>query len=131
MIFNNSPNPYPNGKPTLGRWLGPAKDYSQQMTSKILMVNGEVVHWSEVCLLTQKKINSPVKGAKRKRFDEEIERICGPAPMIYDFEVEADTPVWEMYLDDSEKQMPEGPDVELKATPEIGDVFLDAEVMFP
>ena len=52
-------------------------------------------------------------------------------PMIYDFEVEIDTPVWEMYLDDSEKQMPKGPDVELEATPKIGDVFLDAEVMLP
>ena len=50
---------YPNGKPQIGRWLGPAPDVGTAMTYKILKSNGWMVHRGTVRAWTPKEVANP------------------------------------------------------------------------
>jgi hypothetical protein len=118
----------------LGRYLGPSIDVGPVLTAKILKQNGEVVHWSTYRGLTPEEIANPVEQAAMKHFDETIEVKLGPKASIDDFKDLgiAESPILEKYEDDDhDGRMPDPPDGELDATPEVGDNDVNTEVMLP
>ena len=42
-MFYDPAATYPNAKPTIGRWIGPAIDVGSAMTHKVLKASGEYV----------------------------------------------------------------------------------------
>ena len=134
VYFRDAAVSFPEDKLVLGRYLGPSIDIGPALTAKILKQNGQVVHRSTYRGLTPEELASPTEQAARTMFDESIGRTLGPETKVDDFEeldVE-DTPTFDRYEDDSEEgQMPEPQAEELEPTPEVGDNYVNTEVMLP
>ena len=99
---------------------------------KILKQNGEVVHRSTYHELTPEEIVNPVDQAAMKSFNESIEVKLGPKAFIDDFKDLGidEPPILDRYEDDDlDGRMPDPPDEELDATPEVGDSYVNTEVM--
>ena len=93
---------YPDGHPTIGRYIGPAIDVGGAMSHKVLKSNGEHVYRTTVRAWTDVEEADPVLTQKRKEFMEELHDRCGPAATVADFPPEALTPEYEYYADDSQ-----------------------------
>ena len=123
---------YPDGHPTVGRYLGPATDVGGAMTHKVLKQNGEVVYRSTARAWTQEEEVNPVFIQKKKEFMESIYDNCGPAATVSDFPPDAITPDFEYYADEEQEDGFEGtPDEVLPPTPEFGDNLVGARVLMP
>ena len=117
---------------TLGRYLGPSPDCGSHMTYKILKVNGEIVHRSTLRSLTLSETEMDVHRLERQRFDDNIARKLGLKATVADFPPEELTPEWEKYADDDPSSTLPGPPAEdLEPTPELGDIYLNVDILFP
>ena len=134
VYFRDSAVSFPEDKLVLGRYLGPSIDIGPALTAKILKQNGEIVHHSTYRGLTPEELASPTEQDAQTTFDESIERALGPETKVDDFKelnIE-DTPIFDKYEDDDEGgRMPDPPAKELEPTPEIGDNYINTEVMLP
>ena len=133
LMFYEPEVDYPDGHPTIGRWLGPAIDVGNAMTHKVLKANGETIFRSTVRAWNQEEEDNPVLMQQRKDFMDSIKDTCGPRAKPQDFPKDALTPEFEYYADDSQQE--EGfegtPDEILPPTPEFGDNYVGARVLLP
>eukprot|EP00804_Cyclotella_cryptica_P017277 CCRYP_016828-RA/>CCRYP_016828-RA protein AED:0.02 eAED:0.02 QI:0/0/0/1/0/0.5/2/0/461 len=130
--FRDSAVRSPEDSLVLGRYLGPSIDVGPALTGKILKQNGEVVHRSTYRGLTPEEIVNPVDQAAMKSFNESIEVKFGPKASIDDFKDLGidEPPILDRYEDDDlDGRTPDPPDEELDATPEVGDSYVNTEVM--
>eukprot|EP00804_Cyclotella_cryptica_P003089 CCRYP_006074-RA/>CCRYP_006074-RA protein AED:0.29 eAED:0.04 QI:0/0/0/0.75/0.33/0.5/4/0/1079 len=128
--FRDSAVQFPEDSLVLGRYLGPSIDVGPALTAKILKQNGEVVHRSTYRGLTPEEIVNPVDQAAMKSFNESIEVKLGPKASIDDFKDLGidEPPILDRYEDDDlDGRMPDPPDEELDATPEVGDSYVNTE----
>jgi hypothetical protein len=84
--FRDTNVPHPEDKLVPGRHLGPSTDVGPAMTAKTLKHNGQTVHRTTLCGLTEDEVQDQAELAARKSFDEEIERQLGPSAKPEDFE---------------------------------------------
>eukprot|EP00804_Cyclotella_cryptica_P009101 CCRYP_003177-RA/>CCRYP_003177-RA protein AED:0.23 eAED:0.23 QI:0/0/0/1/1/1/2/0/629 len=132
--FRDDAIQFPDDSLVLERYLGPSIDVGPALTAKILKQNGEVVHRSTYRGLTPEEIANPIEQAAMKNFDETIQAKLGPKTSIDDFKDLGidESPILDKYEDDDhDGRIPDPPDEELDATPEIGDNYVNTEVMLP
>ena len=103
------------------------------MCAKILKNIGKVVQRSTLRTLTRKEIDSPVQKEQRRQFVTSIIACLGPSAMTGDFPEDHDMPVYERYAEneDSKEGMADDPTEELETTPEVGDTYINTELMLP
>ena len=130
VMYNDATWSFPDPKWVLGRYLGPAIDVGSAMTAKILRITGECVPRSTLRPLTLEESKSEVMTDLRRKFDEAVAIKLGQSATEADFPVEDLTPVYDQYLpDDGIEGTADEPDLE--PTPELGDNYLNADVMLP
>ena len=130
-MFNDSQATFPETKFQVGRWLGPAVDVGSALTYKILKSNGQVVPLSIIRHLTLDELTKPDHIAMTKAFDENIIQKIGVPATEDDFDKDYLTPPYEYYNDDHQDAAPNAPPEHLTPTPEIGDNYLNMELMLP
>ena len=115
----------------MGRWLGPAVDVGSALTYKIFKSNGQVVLRSTIRHLTLDKLTNPDHIAITKAFDDNIIQKLGVPATEHDFDKDYLTPTYEYYDYDHQDATPNTPPEQLTLTPEIGDNYLNMELMLP
>ena len=131
VMFNYSQATFPETKFHVGRWLGPDVDVGSALTYKILKSNSQVVPRSTIRHLTLDELTNPDNIAMAKAFDDNIiQKIGVPAAEDY-FDKDYLTPTYEYYYDDHQDAAPDAPPENLTPTPEIGDNYLNIELMLP
>ena len=130
-MFNDSQATFPETKFHVGRWLGPAVDVGSALTYKILKSNGKVVPRSTIRHLTLDKLTNPDHIAMTKAFDENIIQKIGVPATENDFDKDYLTMTYEYYDDNHQDAAPDAPPEQLTLTPEIGDNYLNMELMLP
>ena len=93
-----------------------------------------MVNWSTSRGLTPEEIANPVDQSAVKNFDESIGVKLGPDASIDDFKDLGinESPTYEKYQDDDHDGcMPDPPNKELDATLDVGDNYVNTEVMLP
>ena len=124
---------YPESKECYGRWLGPAIDIGYSMTAKILQENGHVICTGTHRPLTQNEKDSYSEQRIRDDIDHNINnRLGGPVTdaMLAEANIEAETPTFEPYEDDSDDPHGHTPDID-DVTPEEADNYVGASVTLP
>ena len=135
-MFNDSQATFPETKFHVGRWLGPAVDVGSALTYmaltyKILKSNGQVVPRSTIRHLTLDKLTDPDHIDMTKSFDDNIIQKLGVPATENDFDKDYLTPTYEYYDEDHHDATPDAPPEQLTPTPEIGDNYLNMELMLP
>ena len=130
-MFNDSQATFPETKFHVGRWLGPAVDVRSTLTYKILKSNGQVVPRSTIRHLILNKLANSNHIATKKAFEDNIIQKIGVPATGNDFDKDYLTPTYEYYDDDHQDSAPDAPPEHLKPTPEIGDNYLNMELMLP
>ena len=115
----------------MGRWLGPAIDVGSALTYKILKSNGGVLPRSTIRHLTHNELTNPDHIAITKAFDDNIIQKIGVPATENDFDKDNLKPTFEYYNDDNQDTAPDAPPEQLTPTPEIGDNYLNMELMLP
>ena len=124
---------YPEFKECYGRWLGPAIDIGYSMTAKILQENGHVIYTGTHRPLTQEERDSHSEQRIQDDIDRNINnRLGGPVTdaMLAEADIEAETPTFEPYEDDSDGPHGYTPDID-DVTPEAADNYVGASVLLP
>eukprot|EP00804_Cyclotella_cryptica_P016777 CCRYP_002064-RA/>CCRYP_002064-RA protein AED:0.32 eAED:0.33 QI:0/0/0/1/1/1/2/0/448 len=130
--FRDSAVQFPEDSLVLGRYLCPSSDVGPALTAKTVKQNGEIVHRSTYHGLTPEEIVNPVDQAAMKSFNKSIEVKLGPKASVDDFKDLGidEPPILDRYEDDNlDGHMPDPPDEELDATPEVGDSYVNTKVM--
>jgi hypothetical protein len=96
--------------------------------AKILKLNSVFVCRSTLRHLTDEELDSSVHKDMRRKFDESIENLLGPAALPQDFPAEDLTPA-PTYYDDTNAKDPEYGDAEVML--EIGDNYFSTELVLP
>ena len=131
MFRDNIPT-FPDHKLILGRYLGPATDVGSALTAKILKSNGQVVYRSTLQHLTDLERCCPVHIADRKSFDDSIAEQLGPAAQDSDFLAVDLTPEYDLFGDVGDADSDPDPDqADLEVTPEVGDIYIGVDLLFP
>ena len=135
VMFRDNGVAFPEDKMVLGKYLGPSIDVGPAMTAKIMKANGEVVDRSTLRSLTPEEENDPVRTVEKASFLERVHARWGEKTKVSDLGADGLG-----LVDDPDNFDPwEDPDVgpnfpdlkeELDPTPEFGDVYLNAEIMF-
>ena len=128
-VMYHDPANFPEDKPTLGRYLGPAIDVGSMLTAKILMPNGQFVCRSTLRHLNDDEQNSDVHKALRLQFDQAIDEKLGPKASPLDFDEQDLTPEHINCGEDADSIDSDHGDLEI--TPEIGDNYIGAEILIP
>ena len=128
-MFNDSQATFPGTKFQVGRWLGPAIDVGSALTYKILKSNRQVVPRSTIIHLTHDELTNPDQISMTKAFDDNIIQRIGVPATENDFDKDYLTPTY--YNDDNQDAAPDAPSENLTPTPEIGDNYLNMELMLP
>ena len=129
-MFYDPAATYPNAKPTIGRWIGPAIDDGSAMTHKVLKASGEYVCRTTVRAWTPTEEAERDLLSQRQAYMESILVRCGPGATIDDFPKEAITPEYEYYADDHQEDGFEGTsDKILLPTPEFKDNYVGANIL--
>ena len=131
VMFNDSQATFPETQFHVGRWLGPAGDVGYALTYKILKSNGQLVPRSTIRHLTLDESTNPDHISMRNVFDENIIQKIGVPATENDFDKDYLTPTYEYYDDDHQDGTSDAPPEQLKPTPEIGDNYLNMELMLP
>jgi len=107
-MFRDSSQPFPDERFILGRYLGPSTDIGPAMTAKILMSNGQVVHWSTFRALNQYELESEEHKTARHTFTEQVNRKLGDVASIDDYAGDPDyeIPTHKLYEDGTERHQP-------------------------
>ena len=131
-MFYEPTSTYPDPKPTIGRYIGPAVDVGNAMTHKVIKHTGYFVCRDTVRAWTPVEEANEALLNQRKVFMENLKDKCGPKATVADFPEEAITPEFEYYADDSQEDGFEGtPDEILPPTPESQDNYINASVLLP
>ena len=130
-MFNDSQATLPETKFHVGRWLGPAVDVGFALTYKILKSNGQVVPLSTIRHLSLDELANPDHIAMTKSFDDNIIQNIGVLATENDFDKDYLTPTYEYYDDEHQDIALDAPPEKLTPTPEIGDNYLNMELMMP
>ena len=93
--------------------------------------NIQLVPRSTIRHLTLDKLTDPDQIATTKAFDENIIQKIGVPATENDFDKDYLTPTYEYYSDDHQDAVPDAPPEQLTPTPEIGDNYLNMELMLP
>ena len=93
--------------------------------------NGRVVPRSTIRHLTHDELTNPDHIATTKAFDDNIIQKIGVPATENDFDKDYLTPTYEYYDDDHQDAAPDAPPENLTPTPEIGDNYLNMELMLP
>jgi hypothetical protein len=135
VMFRDTTPSYPDDSVVLGRYLGPATDVGSALMAKILKANGQVVYRSTLRHLTPDELIEPAHIACRNNFDTGIMTALGSSALWDDFPAEDHTPDPDIDLDDASLL---GDDFDptnnapvLEPTPEVGDNYVSAEILFP
>ena len=131
VMYYNPTEVYPDAKPKMGRYLGPAIDVGTAMTHKVLLPNGDYLCRQSVCAWTPAEEANESMLAARKDFMKRVYDSLGPACQPGDFDEEDLTPDFEYYADESEDGFEGTPDETLPPTPEAGDNYVGARVRLP
>ena len=131
VMFNDSQATFPETKFQVGQWLGPAIDVGSALTYKILKSNGQVVLRSTIRHLTHDELKNQDHTAMTKAFNDNIIQKIGVPATENDFDKDYLTPTFEFYDDDHQDTTPDAPSENLTPTPEIGDNYLNMELMLP
>ena len=131
VIFNDSQATFPETKFHVGRWIGPAVDVGSALTYKTFKSNGQVVPRSTIRHLTLDELANPNHTAMTKAFDDNIIQKIGVPATENDFEKDYLTPKYEYYDGDHQDEASDAPPEQLTPTPEIGDNYLNMELMLP
>ena len=101
------------------------------MTAKVMASNGFVVPCLILRGLSLAKRESPEHIEQRQEFDTTIVMKLGPEATVNDFgAIDELTPEWEKYSDDdSGEGMPDAPDMKIEPAPEVGDNYVNVEIM--
>ena len=124
---------YPEFKECYGKWLGPAIDIGYTMTAKILQENGHVIYTGTHRPLTQEEKDSHSKQRIRDDIDNNINnRLGGPVTdvMLAKANIDAETPTFELYEDDSDDPHGHMPEIDDVMTEEA-DNYVGASVTLP
>ena len=130
-MFNDSQATFHENKFQVGRWLGPGIDVGSALTYKILKSNGRVVPRSTIRHLTHDELTNPDHIAMTKAFDDNIIQKIGVPATENDFDKDYWTSTYEYYDDDHQYATPDAPPEQLTPTPEIGNNYLNMELMLP
>jgi hypothetical protein len=135
VMFRDVIPSYPDESIVLGRYLGPALDVGSALTAKILKENGQIVYRSTLRQLTPDELIDTVHIALRETFDQKILQALGPSAKWDDFPAEDHTPDPDVDFDDT-SLLGDGFDPidttpPPEPTPEIGDNYLNVELLFP
>ncbi len=123
---------FPDHKLILGCYLGPATNVGLALTAKILKSNGQVVYPSTLRHLTDLEHCCPVHIADRKSFDDSIAERLGPTAQDSDFPAVDLTPEYDLFGDIEDADSDPDPDhADLPVTPEVGDNYIGADLLFP
>ena len=131
VMFNDSQATFPETKFHVRRWLGPAVDVVSASTYKILKSNGQVVPRSTIRHLTLDELTNTDHIAMTKDFDDNSIQKIGVPSTENDFDKKYLTLTYEYYNDDQQDATPDTPPEQLTPTPEIGDTYLNMELMLP
>ena len=132
LMFRDAQASYPDDTIVLGRYLGPAIDTGPAHTAKILKQNGQVVYRSTYRHLTPDELERPEHIALRAEFDAAITAKLGPAASRDDYAPEDLTPDPSDPDDDDDSLLGDQlSDIDETPTPEVGDNYLQAELLFP
>ena len=135
VMFRDSSHQDPKNTMILRRYFGPSIDVGSAMTTKILKENGEIMSRSTLRSLSPTKMENPAHIDSRKRFDASITLWLIPNAVTADFNHEHITPEFNYYdgdnKDGSPRHMPETPPIEIEPTPEVGDNYVNVEIMLP
>jgi hypothetical protein len=119
---------YPDEKKTLGRYLGPSRDYGSAMCAKILKKNGQIRICSTfIAVSREDKLKAEVI-AEMQEFDQSITQKLGELATLQDFP-EDDTPAFERYVDDDQDEV--NPIERDAFDVDAYDPYLNAEVELP
>ena len=121
----------PETKFQVVRWLGPLIDIGSALTYKILKSNGKVVPRSTIRHLTHDELTNPDHIAMTKAFDDNIIQKIGVPTTENDFGNDYLTLTFEYYDDYHQDTAPDAPPENLTPTPEIGDNYLNMELILP
>ena len=116
-----------------GRWLGPAIDVSYSMTAKILQENGHVIYTGTHQPLTQEEKDSHSEQQIRNDINNSIHnKLGGPVTdeMLAEANIDAETPTFEPYEDDSNGPHGHTPDID-DVTPEEANNYVGASITLP
>ena len=78
VMFCDVPVQYLEDNLVMGRYLGPARDLGNVITSKILKANGEVFPRSTLRSLMLEERENPAHIELRRKFTENCETVLGP-----------------------------------------------------
>ena len=96
-----------------------------------MKINGQVVLRSTIRYLKLDNLTNLDRIATKKAFDDNIiQKICVPATEN-DFDKDYLTPTYEYYDDDHQEGNPDAPTEKWTQTPEIGENYLNMELMLP
>ena len=130
-MFNDSQETFPETKFNVGQWIGPAVDVGSDLTYTILESNGQVVPRSTIRHMTLDELKNPDHIVMTKAFEYNIIKKLGVPATEKEFDKDYFTPTYEYYDDDHQDAAPDAPPEQLTPTPEIGDNYLNMELMFP
>ena len=135
MKFRDNAVAYTEDKLVLGKYLGPSIDVGPAMTARIMKANGEVVDRSTLRRLTPEEESDPVPGEEKTAFLQRVHSRWGDKTKVGDLGADClnlvsepdNFEAWEDH-----EAGPNSPDLkeEQDPTPEYGDVYLNAEVLF-
>ena len=131
VMFNDSQATFPETKFHVGCWLGPDVDVGSALTYKILKSNGQVFPRSTIRHLTLDKLKNLDHIAMTKDFDDKIIQKIGVPATENDFDEDYSTPTYEYYDDDHQYATTDAPSEQLTPTPDIGDNYVNMELMLP
>ena len=129
-MFRDNTTSYPDDKKTLGLYIGTATGAGSAMWYKILRADGKISYRTTIHSLTLSERANPEQEKLRTDFDIHItDRLCAAATMedFYTFDL---TPQC-VYYEDPDTAIHEGSPDEILPTPELGDNFVNMEIMLP
>ena len=130
-MFNDSQATFPATKFHVGPWLGPAVDLGYELTYKILKSNSQLFPRLTIRHLQLDKLTNPDHISTTKAFDDNIIQKLGVPATEHEFDKDYLAPTYEYYDDDNKDATPNEQPEQLTPTPEIGENYLNMEVMLP
>ncbi len=133
--FRDNAVAYPDDKLILGKYLGPSIDVGPAMTARIMKANGEILDRSTLRRLTPEEEADPVLTKEKEVFLERVYSRWGDKTKVSDLGAECLNLVTDPDNFDPWEDPEAGPNFpdlkeELDPTPEYGDVYLNAEILF-
>ena len=122
---------FPDLDEDLGQWLGPTINIGPVMTSKIINLNGQVLHLSSYCPLNSEEQESPKEQTLQDKFDCNLIKKLGDLMTPEDLkELRANTVSSEFYGDNIEGTYTDIPDIN-NVPQEHHNTYVNTNVVVP